>query len=79
LLSIRKQGSKRKIAILFSSTAPKPKRGKVLTHRSKPHSLERIATILDTKRIEIAEQAGVIPLALEKIPTVTVEASAGLA
>jgi hypothetical protein len=74
---VRKQGSKRKMATLSSSTAPKPKRAKVLTHRLKPHSLERTAAILDTKRIEITEHAKVIPLALETIPAVTVEASAG--
>jgi hypothetical protein len=43
------------MATLPSSTAPKPKRANVLTHRLKPHSLERTTTIPDTKRIEIAE------------------------
>jgi hypothetical protein len=65
------------MATLSSSTAPKLKRAKVLTHRLKPHSLERTATILDTKRIEIAEQTKAIPSALETIPAVTVEASVG--
>ena len=65
------------MATLSSSTAPKPKRAKVLTHRLKPHSLERTTTILDTKRIEIAEQVEAVPLASETIPVVTVEASAG--
>jgi hypothetical protein len=62
---------------LSSSTAPKLKRAKVLTHRPKPHSLERTTTILDTKRIEIAEQVEAVPLASKTIPVVTVEASAG--
>jgi hypothetical protein len=60
-----------------SSTAPKPKKVKVLTHRPMPHSIKRTAVIPNTKRIEIPEQAEVIPLASEAIPTVTVEASAG--
>jgi hypothetical protein len=48
-----------------------------LAHRLKPHSLERTATILDTKRIEIVEQTEVIPSVSETIPAVTVEASVG--
>jgi hypothetical protein len=71
------KGQREKMTTLSSSIAPKPKRAKVLTHRLKPHSLERIATIPDTKRIEIAEQAKATPLALKTIPAMTVEASAG--
>jgi hypothetical protein len=73
----QKQGLKRKMAASFSSTAPTPKKVKVLTHRSRPHSIKRIAAIPDTKRIEIAEQAEAIPLASETIPAVMVEVSAG--
>jgi hypothetical protein len=58
-----------------SSTTPKPKRAKVLTRRPKPHSLERIATMFDTEKIDIAEHAEAIPLVPETIPVVTVEAS----
>jgi hypothetical protein len=61
----------------FSSTAPKPKRAKVLTHRPKPHSLERIAAMLDTEKMEIAEHTEATPLAPKTIPVVTVEASVG--
>jgi hypothetical protein len=60
----------------FSSTSPKPKKVKVLTHRPRPRSLKRTTTISDTKRIEITEQTEAIPLASESIPTATVEASA---
>ena len=65
-----------KMVASSSSTAPKMKKVKVLTHRPRPHSIKRTAAILDTKRIEIAEHAEAIPLALETIPTVKVEASA---
>jgi hypothetical protein len=75
---VRKQGSKRKMVTLYSSITPKQKRAKVLTNRSKPHSLERTAAIPDTKRIGIAEQVEAIPLALETISAVTIEASVGL-
>jgi hypothetical protein len=75
----RKQGLKRKIAALSSSTVPKPKKVNVLTHRTRPHSIKRTTAIPNTKRIEIAEQAEAIPLASETIPSMTVEASAGLA
>jgi hypothetical protein len=73
----RKQGLKRKISASSSSTTPKSKKVKVLTHMPRPHSIRRTAVIPDTKRIEIAELAEDIPLALKMIPTVTVEASAG--
>jgi hypothetical protein len=74
----RKQGSKIKMATASSSAAPMPKRAKVLTRRPKPHSLERTAVVLDTEKMEIAAHAEAIPLALETIPTVMVEASVGL-
>jgi hypothetical protein len=64
------------MAASSSSTVPKPKKVKVLTHRSRPHSIKRTPTIPDTKRIEIVEQTEAIPLASKTIPTVTVEASA---
>jgi hypothetical protein len=65
------------MAASSSSTVPKPKKVKVLTHRPRSHSIKKTAAIPDTKRIEIAEQAKAIPLASETIPAVTVEASAG--
>jgi hypothetical protein len=65
------------MATLSSSAAPKPKRAKVLTRRTKPHSLERTVAVLGTKKMEIAELAEAIPLASESIPVVTVKASGG--
>jgi hypothetical protein len=49
-----------------------------LTRRPKAHSLQRIAAMLDTEKIEIVEQAEAIPLASETISVVTVEASVDL-
>jgi hypothetical protein len=66
------------MATLSSSTMPKPKRAKVLTHRPKPHSLERTDAVLDTEKMEIAERVEAIPLAPETIPAATVKASVGL-
>jgi hypothetical protein len=63
------------MATSSSYAAPKPKRTKVLTHRPKPHSLERTATVLGTEKMEIAEHAEAILLASKTIPVVTVEAS----
>jgi hypothetical protein len=73
----QKQGLKTKMATSSSSTAPKPNRAMVLTCRSKPHSLERTAVVLDTDKMEIAEHAEAIPLAPKAIPAVTSEASVG--
>jgi hypothetical protein len=56
----RKQKGKGKIATSTSSGAPKPKRAKVLTHRSKLQSLEQAAvvpTIEEVKFIKSAEAA----------------------
>jgi hypothetical protein len=66
------------VATSSSSTAPKPKRPKVLTHRLKPRSLEWTTAVLDTEKMEIAEHAKAILLALEIILVVTVEASVSL-
>lgn len=63
------------MATSSSSAAPKPKRAKVLTRRQKPRSLGRIAVVLDTEKMEIAEHAEAIPLASEIIPAMAVEAS----
>ena len=41
----QKQGMKRKIATTTSSTAPKPKRTKVITHQTKSYFLERSARL----------------------------------
>jgi hypothetical protein len=73
----RKQGSKRKMATMSSSSASKTKRAKVLTRRPKLHSLEMTAAAPATEKIEIVEHADAIPLASEIIPVVTVEATVG--
>jgi hypothetical protein len=57
---IRKQGTKRKVASMTSSVAPKPKRTKVVTHRLKSYFLERavilpVAGISKTGATESAE------------------------
>jgi hypothetical protein len=66
---IRRQGKKRKVAASTSSSAPKAKRVKVLTHRPKP-----IGTAEVPKLIESAEDG---PLATETAPVMPIEASAG--
>jgi hypothetical protein len=53
---VRKQGGKRKIATLTSSSAPKPKRVKIMTRRPKP-----IGTTKVPKFIESAEVVPVVP------------------
>jgi hypothetical protein len=55
----RKQGMKRKIAATTSSVAPKPKRAKVITHRSKSYFLERDArlSIAGASKTEAAKAA----------------------
>jgi hypothetical protein len=55
----RKYGMKRKIAATTSSTAPKPKKTKVLTHWSKSYFLERVAKLLatGTSKTEAAKAA----------------------
>jgi hypothetical protein len=65
---VRKQGGKRKIATSTSSSAPKPKRVKILTYRPKP-----IGTAEVPKLIESAE---VVPSAMESAPAMSTEASA---
>jgi hypothetical protein len=71
----RKQGLKRKVAASSSSTAPKSKKIKVLTHMPRPHPIKRTTVISDIKSIEIDEQSE--PLASEVIPATAVEASIG--
>jgi hypothetical protein len=51
----RKQGSKRKMETMTSSTAPKSKRAKVLTRRRKLHSLEKTVAVPTTEKMEIVE------------------------
>jgi hypothetical protein len=65
--SARKQGGKRKIATSTSSNAPKPKRVKVLTRRSKP-----IGMAVVPKLIQSAEA---ISVATESAPAMPTEAS----
>jgi hypothetical protein len=63
----RKRGSKRKNALKTSSTVPKPKKTKILTHRSKSYFLERAAKLCaaGTSKTEAAKGA---LLASEVIP-----------
>jgi hypothetical protein len=63
------------MATSSSSTAPKPKRAKVLTRRLKPHSLERTVAVLDAEKMEIAEHAEAIPMVSETFPAMTVVVS----
>jgi hypothetical protein len=55
------------------STAPKPKKIKVLTHRPMAHPLGKTTA----EKIRKVEHAEAIPLAPKTIPAVTVEASIG--
>jgi hypothetical protein len=57
----RKQGTKRKISTMTSSVVPKPKRTKVVTHRSKLHSLERDAALPATEKMEVVEYVEATP------------------
>jgi hypothetical protein len=66
---LSKGKGKRKVAASISSSAPKPKRAKVLTRRPKP-----IGTAEVPKLIESAEAA---PSATEIAPAMTIEASTG--
>ena len=69
----RKQGTKRKIATTTSFTASKPKRTKVLTHRSKLHFLEKVVALPSTEKMEVVEYAEATPSALEIIPAAAAE------
>jgi hypothetical protein len=71
----RKQGANRKIATTTSSTSSKLKRAKVLTRRSKLHSLEKTVAVPGTDKMEIVECAKATPLASEIIPAATAEAT----
>jgi hypothetical protein len=71
----RKQGTKRKITTTTSSVAPKPKRTKVLTHRAKLYSLERVVALPATKMMEVVESAKATLSALEVMPSAAVEAA----
>jgi hypothetical protein len=65
------------MAASSSSTAPKLKKVKVLTHMLRPHSIRRTTAIPDIKRIEIAKQTEAIPLASETINAAMAKASVG--
>jgi hypothetical protein len=65
---VQRQGGKRKIAASTSSSAPKAKRVKVLTHRPKP--------IMTTNVPKLIESGEVAPLATETAPAMPIEASA---
>jgi hypothetical protein len=64
----RKQGGKRKTITSTSFGAPKPKRAKILTCRPKLHSLEKA-------EVKFIESVEAIPLAIETVPAMLVEAS----
>jgi hypothetical protein len=59
--SARKQGTKRKIATTTFSVAPKPKRAKVFTHRSRLHSLEKTAVVPTIEKMEVVEYVEATP------------------
>jgi hypothetical protein len=69
----RKQVTKSKISSKASSTAPKPKKTKVLTHQPKLHSLERAAALPAREKMEVVEYAEATPSALEIIPAAAAE------
>jgi hypothetical protein len=60
---------------MTSSTASKPKRNKVLTHRPKLHSLERAVALPAIEKMEVVEYVEATTSALEIIPVKAVEAS----
>jgi hypothetical protein len=66
---VRRQGGKRKVVASTSSSAPKAKRAKVLTRRSKPIGMAEVP-----KLIESAEGA---PSAMETASAMSIEASTG--
>jgi hypothetical protein len=68
-----KQGTKRKITTITSSSTPKPKRTNVLTHWSKSYSLEKAVALPDTEKMEAVESAEATLSALEIIPAAAVE------
>ena len=70
----QKQGTKNKIITTTSSAASKPKRAKVLTHRSKSYSLERAIALPATEKMEAIESAEATLSTLEVIPAAAVEA-----
>jgi hypothetical protein len=69
----RKQGMKRKITTMTSSVAPKPKRTKVLTHRPKLYSLERVVALPVTEKMEDVESTEATLSSLEIIPAASVK------
>jgi hypothetical protein len=71
----RKQGGKKKIATSTSSGALKPKRAKVLTRRSRLHSLEKMAITPTIGKVKLVESVEVIPLAMEIVHATPVEVS----
>jgi hypothetical protein len=74
----RRQGGKRKVATSTSSGAPKPKRAKVLTHRSKLVETAAVPSIEEVQFFENAEVVPAIPAeAVEAVPIMLTKASAG--
>jgi hypothetical protein len=57
----RKQGTKRKIITTTSSVVSKPKRAKVLTYWSRLHSLEKVAALPTSKKLEVVVYAEATP------------------
>jgi hypothetical protein len=65
-----KQRAKRKIATSTSSATLKPKRGKVLTHRLKLHSLEKVGAWLAKEKTKIVEYAKATSSTSKIIPAI---------
>jgi hypothetical protein len=71
----RKQGTKKRIGSMTPSTASKPKRMKIVTHRPKSYFLERVVVLpaIEGSKIEVVESAEDTLSALEVIPAVVAE------
>jgi hypothetical protein len=75
LFSCSKARREDKIATLVSSSAPKPKKAKVLTRRPKLHSLEKTNVVPTTEKVKFVESVEVVPLAMEQIVAMPFEVS----
>jgi hypothetical protein len=71
----RKQGGKRKFSTSTCFGALKPKRAKVLTRRPKLHSLEKTVVVPTIKKVKFIESVEAVPLAMETVSAMPVEAS----
>jgi hypothetical protein len=66
------------MAASTSSGSQKPKKAKVLTRKTKLHSLENTAVAPMTEKVKLVESAEVIPLVMETVPALPAEVSANL-